>query len=394
MYQLLEAMNKPIFNIYDLLMLMVFVETIIFASLLALRPNIQQSRYLLPCFIISVGLGQLVFLITYNPVINLALLEVIPQSWMSCFAFVFYTHGVLLYSYIRALTYEKFKFRKHDLTPIIIFIIMISFDYMTWFDGLFVDLFWRQHVLVGIVGFTITAIYAAISLIHMDVYSSRLKNQFSLLHSMDYIWLKIYGWGFFIIWTIEILPPFISNDAPWWLAQIITHSAGISLLVMINFVIFTSLLYAKNVPNLEQPENELSNDQKAIADIESADIQAIEKAILEDKAYRTYGLTIELFSDLTNIPVKKLSHIVNRYYEKNFYEFINFYRVEEARVILKNIDNNDIPIQDIYESVGFKSKSSFNTLFKKKLGMTPTEYRDKYACDPNTIPSSDMSKIN
>ena len=391
MYALLEIMNRPVFNVYDMLILMIFIETAIFSSLLFLRSDDGPAHYLLPGFILSVGLGQLTFLITYNPVINLSLLEVMPQAWMSVFAIVFYTHGLLLYSYIRSLTYEKFSFRWHDATPFVIYLLLVVLDVMSWFDGVMVDIFWRKHVLIGVVGFLVTAVYGAVSLIHMEVYSTRLKNQFSILQSMDYLWLKVYAWGFFMIWVLELLPPFISNELPWWVSQVITHSAGVSLLLMVNFVIFTSLLYAKNVPNLEQPESELTNDPKPALDIDPEDIKRIEKHIHEDKAYRTSGLTIETFSEMTEIPVKTLSFIVNRYYEKNFYEFINHYRVEEARILLKNIENKDIPIQDIYESVGFRSKSSFNTLFKKKIGMTPSEYRDKYACDPSSIPSSELN---
>ena len=392
MYAVLEMMNKPVFNVYDMLILMIFVETAIFSGLLFLRPGSGSTHFLLPLFILSVGLGQLTFLITYNPAINLSLLESISQGWMSLFALFFYAHGPLLYAYIRSLTYEKFQFRWVDLAPYAIYLILLLFDVMSWFDGIMVDIFWRKHVFMGVFGFFVTTVYGALCLIHMEVYSTRLKNQFSILQSMDYQWLKVYAWGFFIIWVLELLPPFISADMPWWVSQVITHSAGVALLLMVNFVIFTSLLYDRNVPHLEQPESELMEDPKPSLDIDPNDIEKIENLIHEGKIYRTSGLTIESFSDKTGIPVKSLSFIVNRYYEKNFYEFINNYRVEEARILLKNIENKDVPIQEIYESVGFRSKSSFNTLFKKKMSMTPTEYREKYACDPSTIPTSELSR--
>ncbi len=391
MYELLESMNKPVFNVYDVLNMIIFVETVIFSALLFLRPGKGPAHYLLPAFTFSVGLGQLVFLITYNPVINLTLLEYFPQSWMSLFAFVFFTHGSLLYAYIRALTYENFRFRWYDASPIIIYFVFVLLPVMDWFNGVMIEIFWRKHVFIGVLGFLVTAVYGALCLVHMEVYSSRVKNRFSILQSIDYAWLKVYAWGFFVVWVLELMPPFISDDMPWWLSQVATHSAGILLLLMFNFVIFTSLLYANNVPNLEQHDSELVETPKPALDIDPADIEKIETLIREEKIYRTSGITIEAFSERTGVATKTLSFIVNRYYEKNFYEFINNYRVEEARMLLKNIQNKDVPIQDIYESVGFRSKSSFNTLFKKKIGMTPSEYREKYACDPNTIPSSELN---
>lgn len=260
MYAILETMNKPVFNVYDMLILMIFIETAIFSALLFLRPGNGPSHFLLPVFVLSIGLGQLTFLITYNPVINLSLLEIMSQGWMSFFALIFYTHGPLLYAYIRSLTYEKFRFRWYDATPIVLYLLLSVLDVMSWFDGLMVEIFWRKHVFIGVFGFFVTVVYGAICLIHMEVYSSRLKNRFSILQSLDYVWLKFYAWGFFLIWVLELLPPFITSDMPWWLSQIIVHSAGISLLLMVNFVIFTSLLYGNNVPHLEQPQNELKED--------------------------------------------------------------------------------------------------------------------------------------
>jgi AraC-like DNA-binding protein len=59
----------------------------------------------------------------------------------------------------------------------------------------------------------------------------------------------------------------------------------------------------------------------------------------------------------------------------NFYEFINNYRIKEAKEILTADSNQEKTISDIFLAVGFNSKSVFNTFFKKNVGLTPSEFR-------------------
>jgi AraC-like DNA-binding protein len=66
----------------------------------------------------------------------------------------------------------------------------------------------------------------------------------------------------------------------------------------------------------------------------------------------------------------------------NFYEFINNYRIKEAKAILVADKNQEKTISDVFVAVGFNSKSVFNTFFKKNVGLTPTEYRKKIS-SPN-----------
>lgn len=79
------------------------------------------------------------------------------------------------------------------------------------------------------------------------------------------------------------------------------------------------------------------------------------------------------------IAAKDLSMIINRHFNLNFYEFVNGYRIEEAKKRLLDPANKSKTITDIYLEVGFNSKSVFNTFFKKLVGKTPSEYRQQAA---------------
>ena len=97
------------------------------------------------------------------------------------------------------------------------------------------------------------------------------------------------------------------------------------------------------------------------------------------KPYLTPALTLEKLAAQMTLQPRFLSHVINRYFECNFFDFVNSYRVEEAKNLLADSAQGEKTILDIMFDVGFNSKATFNTLFKKKVGMTPTEYKKSMA---------------
>ena len=73
--------------------------------------------------------------------------------------------------------------------------------------------------------------------------------------------------------------------------------------------------------------------------------------------------------------VHTLSQTINERLGKSFFEMVAEYRVGEAKKLLK--DQPNIKVEEIAEQVGYNSKSSFNTVFKKLTGSTPSEFRSR-----------------
>ena len=72
--------------------------------------------------------------------------------------------------------------------------------------------------------------------------------------------------------------------------------------------------------------------------------------------------------------VHVLSQAINAGLGKSFFEMTASYRVEEAKILL--LRQRNIKVEEIAEQVGYNSKSSFNTAFKKITGVTPSEFRN------------------
>ncbi|MGC8770482.1 MAG: helix-turn-helix domain-containing protein [Brevinematia bacterium] len=99
--------------------------------------------------------------------------------------------------------------------------------------------------------------------------------------------------------------------------------------------------------------------------------------VLENKKlYKKMDLSLPELANIVGIPRNHLSYIINEYAKTSFHDLINHYRIEEAKRLLIN-SKNDINILDIAFEAGFNSKSTFNYVFKKYTGKTPSEFKEK-----------------
>jgi AraC-like DNA-binding protein len=90
-------------------------------------------------------------------------------------------------------------------------------------------------------------------------------------------------------------------------------------------------------------------------------------------------LTIQKLAEQLSIPATYLSQTINEHLGKSFPDFINSYRVEEAKKKLLDPAFKHLSVLGIAEEVGFSSKSSFNSVFKKHTNTTPSEFRKALA---------------
>jgi AraC-like DNA-binding protein len=92
------------------------------------------------------------------------------------------------------------------------------------------------------------------------------------------------------------------------------------------------------------------------------------------KPYRQNNLTIQELAQALQLPKHRLSQILNEQLGKNFYDFVNEYRVEEVKRLLRDPRFGHYSTLGIAEEAGFNSKATFNAVFKKITGKTPSEY--------------------
>lgn len=119
----------------------------------------------------------------------------------------------------------------------------------------------------------------------------------------------------------------------------------------------------------------LLNGNRMITDEELWQHKAkIENLMSNEKLYTDPDLSLHKLADVMDVNPRYLSMILNNAIGKSFYDLINYYRVEEVKQQLMNPDNKNLTIEAVANQAGFKSKSSFNSAFKKYTNMTPREF--------------------
>lgn len=97
-----------------------------------------------------------------------------------------------------------------------------------------------------------------------------------------------------------------------------------------------------------------------------------------EKIFKDPNLNLSVLADQLNISSSKLTSIMKEYYNKSYTDLISSYRLMEVKQLLKESEATGSRINEIMYDVGFNSRSTFNTWFKKNTGFTPSEYRKKH----------------
>jgi AraC-like DNA-binding protein len=100
----------------------------------------------------------------------------------------------------------------------------------------------------------------------------------------------------------------------------------------------------------------------------------LEALLIRDKIYLNEDLTLAETARQLDTNTTYLSRLINEHYQVNFSAFLNRYRIEEAKKMILDDQFNNFSIEGIAKSSGFRSKSTFNQVFKNSTGLTPTEF--------------------
>ena len=155
------------------------------------------------------------------------------------------------------------------------------------------------------------------------------------------------------------------------------YLAGVLIIVAATgLFIFYVLIQALDQPPLLATPHKTTGYSLPAADAEQLSSK-IREFFEHHEGYTDPDLTIGDLAEQLAEPVRDVSHVVNHHLESNFYNLVNSYRVRAAEQIFTKEPDSAATITDVMYRVGFNSKSSFNTQFKQKTGLTPSEYRRK-----------------
>lgn len=152
-----------------------------------------------------------------------------------------------------------------------------------------------------------------------------------------------------------------------------TYISGAIVFSFILYLIISILLYRKKTDDLfllNGPKNSIKKMDVAEAEIL---IRKLESLMNEKDLYKNPNLTLQDLAKELNISSHQLSQFLNTNLGKNFTSFVNEFRIKEACKIITS--NDKLTLESIGYDVGFNSKSTFFSAFKKHTGTTPSNYQ-------------------
>lgn len=290
-------------------------------------------------------------------------------------------HGVLLYFYVSSMTNQLPKNKNILLLnclPIILAYLYLSINFFPLPAAQKIQVY--QHNGAGyevfntILYYTIIlsgVIYVFWSSLLLRKHRQNILNQFSDLEKVNLQWLQILTWGIGGIWLVVI---FIQNDL------LIFGGAAVFVFLIGFFGIRQVGIFTTNQMdyNNDQEAQEAPKDKYAksglTAELSDKLYQALIRLMTEEAIYQKNDLSVNDLAIKLNVHPNYLSQIINEREGKNFYDFINTYRIEAFKNLIADPKNQRLTLLALAYDCGFNSKSSFNRHFKKATGQTPSEY--------------------
>lgn len=230
-------------------------------------------------------------------------------------------------------------------------------------------------------------IYVLLTIKVLRGYNKNIKSSYSNIEKINLNWLRHLTIGLTVIWSIVVLS-YLANilsertvKLDHWIymaASVLIYSIGyLSLLQPQIFGAVNQIPEEKADDKLKLHSDEgISYQRSGLSDNDAQSyLKKLEQVMERDKPYLNSELTLRELAESLSMSTHNLSEILNTRLNKNFYDFINHYRVEEVKRRLSDNESKNYSLIAIAFDSGFNSKSAFNTIFKKLTGTTPSQYR-------------------
>lgn len=233
-----------------------------------------------------------------------------------------------------------------------------------------------KHTVTKVVFYGQAVVYSALLINMVSRCQANAKQTLSSYNPDIFRWL----WSLIIfmvtIWGLKVLFYFISP------APMLNIVANCLLVIMVYLVaivqwrnpgLFHIQQLATQRIQPKPPKQKQSADGLLDQDMRAGIFQLVRDQVEQRALYRDSELTLVALAERVGVSVHHLSETLNQYGGKNFNQFINEYRVAE---VCQQLDHNsERKLIDLALDAGFSSKSSFNAIFKKLTGQSPSQYR-------------------
>jgi AraC-like DNA-binding protein len=234
----------------------------------------------------------------------------------------------------------------------------------------------KINVLAGRFVFVIQVIYFLIKGQKLvKQYNHKIANFYSNLESKTIPWVSFFLYSFVVTSLISIIFNFIGRGF-FVEFPVLLLIPSIIFSVLLFFIGFLGYMQNHTVVDLELEENNSES-----FDLKSSNINKLSENLLAlftvKEIYKNPDLKITHLSNMLHTNRTYISKHINTEFSCTFSDFVNRYRVEEAKKLLSCESMKNYSLNYISEKSGFGSMGSFMRVFRDLQGTTPGQYRDR-----------------
>ncbi len=354
------------------------------------------SDILLTVFFLFLGIILLEFFLTFIHENKIAL------KFLIIFVPVFQAVSPLKYLYIKSLSSLTPLNKKAFLHFIPSYLSMFILLIINLFFNSFIerDAYWNMLIVMIIGGATVlNLIYISKSIIIYRKHKKNTGNLFSYESGVDLKWMRFAIAGYIMFFASIALIELVDFKGDEYFLPVV-YSVYLFYLILnglkqkpiadifngdikyqVKSTDLENYVTQKNVPEKESAlSSEADSKYKSSSLKDDTRIKEIADLLIKhlesSKVYLDPGLNLMDVSRQLGINYKYISQAINHNFNKNFISLISEYRVNEAKQMIVNPENDNYTIEAIGELCGFQSKSTFYTTFKKVTGQTPMQFKE------------------
>ncbi|MDB5146552.1 MAG: Helix-turn-helix protein [Mucilaginibacter sp.] len=309
--------------------------------------------------------------------------------------------GPVIYFYTRGLVYGDKKMRGKDYLHFlpVLYDLKIQFIYLAFVAGLLsvpgvtdfyfsagtqYFLFWQPWIYDNIPTLISLITYSAVS---YRITGNAIKNtELTAYKLADLKWLRMLIYFIFALTAVF----FINIIWRWSNYFLFIPAIGFAYWLGMATIMRQSKMSTGDVQEYNKPPARIHFTAAEAAKYQQQLIVLME----QERIYLDPGLKLDVLADKLSLPEKLASSLLNQHIGKNFNDFVNEYRVQEAQKRLADPGQSQFTIAAIAADCGFNSLATFQRCFKQIAGITPSQYQNGLKAgkpSPNVIVNTNIN---